>query len=96
MLHIQEHAPCAHDGVPFVVEHAKPHEPQLVALVVGSVHEEPQHSVCAPVHALPHTLQLSTSVFVLTQRPLQHASVPLQLPPSPAHASTHVPEGLQT
>jgi hypothetical protein len=32
-VHVIEHVPPAHAGVPFAVEHGAPHAPQLVALV---------------------------------------------------------------
>jgi hypothetical protein len=83
-------------GAPLTVEHVKPHVPQLVTFVAGSVHELPQHSVLAPVHERPHPMQLKPSLFSSTQRPLQQLVLPVQVPPTAAHASTQDPEGLHT
>jgi hypothetical protein len=88
--HLQE--PPEQLGVPFVVLHAFPHWPQLVAVVKGSVHALAQHAVCAPVQALPQPLQLSGSLVVSRHRLLQQALPPRHVPAE--QASTHAPAGL--
>jgi hypothetical protein len=91
-LQVHLHAPARQEGLPFVVLQLVPHCPQLVLLVRGSVQAPAQQAVSAPPHALPHALQLSGSVWVSRQRPLQHALPPAHVPA--LQASTHAPAGL--